>query len=128
VVVVGLSFVIPWGFLHWLYPAPLQELAWWHNFFGNIPILHPDGRSVLLALRKSFKVFLFFNLAWVVGTRQLLKSRNSFMKDLFLVMCFYVVVLYVTVNVRELRQFVPLAIILLPATLHELEQRFKPAV
>ena len=122
-VVVGLAFLVPWGFVHWLYPAPMSKLAWWHNLHNNIPILHPTAERVLLALRKTFKVAVFFNAAWYLGVRGLLRSKNPFMMELFLVLCFYVSVLYVTVDVRELRQFVPLAIILLPAAFAELERR-----
>ncbi len=122
-VVVGLSFLVPWSFVHWLYPAPVSKLAWWYNFHSNIPILHPDTERILLALRKTFKVAVFFNGAWFLGIRGLLKSKNPFMIELFLVLCFYVSVLYVTVDVRELRQFVPLAIILLPAAFRDLEGR-----
>ncbi len=123
VVVVGASFLVPWGFVHWLYPAPVSQLAWWSNFHGNLPIMHPDSAHVLQALRKTFKVAVFFNVGWVLGIRGLLRSKNPFMLELFLVLCFYVTVLYITVDVREMRQFVPLAIILLPATFKELATR-----
>ncbi len=124
--VVGFSFLVPWGFVHWLYPAPASELAWWHNFHSNVPILHPDVEHIYKAVRKAFKVAVFFNVAWVLGIRGLLRSKNPFMLELFLVLCFYVLVLYVTVDVRELRQFVPLAIVLLPPAFKELEARLEP--
>lgn len=120
----ALAFMVPTAFLRTYYPAPLQYWAWWGNVTLNVPLLGPDGASVWAALRNNLKVLLFLNVLWILAYRTVRRTSESFLRDLAGVGLLYMGILYVVVEIRELRHFMPLAAIVVPLAVVELEHMF----
>ena len=118
------AFLVPTVILRTHYPAPIAKWAWWETIFLNIPILHPNWPVFVLAVKSNLKVVLLYNALWIVGLRSLSKAdKGSFARDLRLAGVLYVVLIYPVVFIRELRHFLPLAIVVLPSAIAELERR-----
>lgn len=108
----GLAFAIPTVLLRTLYPAPFGEWAWWHNLGLN---LSSPGDVLKLAV--------FLNVWGVLAFQAWRRSSDQFLRDLHLLAVVYVAIMFVVIDLRELRHFMPLLIIILPAAMSELEQR-----
>jgi hypothetical protein len=109
-----LAFAVPTAILRTMYPAPLAEWAWWHNLGMN-----------LTSPRDTIKLVLFFNVWGWMAFQAWRKTREPLLRDLGLVSLLYVAVMYVVIDLRELRHFMPLLIVALPAAVAELERTIK---
>jgi hypothetical protein len=118
------AFLIPYGLVRWLYPAPLSSLAFWWQLFNNVPFLQGDMGKSILAIQFNIKVFLFMNAFWILAVKYLLRREDAFMASLSYAMVLYVLIIYWVGFIRELRLFVPLAVLVLPAGMSELERMF----
>lgn len=123
VVVTGIAFVVPTVILRWTYQAPVQEWAWWKMAFTNVPFLQPNTYELMLTLKNNVKVALFFNVLWVLAALAIRRSGEPFVKSLALTMVVYILMAYPVIYIRELRHFLPLAIVILPMAIRELERR-----
>jgi hypothetical protein len=52
-------------------------------------------------------------------------TREPLLRDLGLISVLYVAIMYVVIDLRELRHFMPLLIVILPAAVAELERMVK---
>ena len=107
-----LAFAIPTVLLRTIYPAPFGEWAWWHNLGLN---LSSPGDVLKLAV--------FFNVWGVLALQTWRRTSDRFLRDLGLLALLYVALMFVVIDLRELRHFMPLLIIVLPAAIAELERR-----
>ena len=108
------AFAVPTAILRTMYPAPLAEWAWWHNLGMN-----------LTSPRDTLKLVLFFNVWGWLAFQAWRTTRDPLLRDLGLVSLLYVAIMYVVIDLRELRHFMPLLIVILPAAVAELETLFK---
>ena len=108
-----LAFVVPTAILRTAYPAPLAEWAWWHNLGMN-----------LTSPRDTLKLLLFFNVWGWLAIQAWRKTHETLLRDLALVSIVYVAIMYVVIDLREMRHFMPLLIVILPAAVGELESLF----
>lgn len=107
-----LAFAIPTVILRTIYPAPFGEWAWWHNLGLN---LSSPGDVLKLAV--------FFNVWGVLAFQAWRRTSDHFLRDLGVLAAVYVAIMFVVIDLRELRHFMPLLIIVLPTAVRELEQR-----
>lgn len=122
VVSAGIAFLVPTAILRLIYRAPLGKWAWWDMVFANVPLLQSSLHEFLLTLKNNVKVALFFNVLWLLAARGVVRASNPFVKDLAITLVIYLLMAYPVIYIRELRHFLPLAILLLPIGLSELEQ------
>jgi hypothetical protein len=119
-----IAFLVPTAVLRVLYPAPLAKWAWWETIFLNVPLLQLSRRTIAIAVQSNLKAFLLFNALWIVAARFLFKAaKGTLTRDLALTGVAYLVLIYPVVIIRELRHFLPLAIIVLPFSIAKLEGR-----
>jgi hypothetical protein len=123
VVWTGIAFVVPTVILRWTYQAPVQEWAWWQMAYTNVPFLQPNTGELMLTLKNNVKVALFFNILWVLAALAVRRKSEPFVKSLALTMGVYILMAYPVIYIRELRHFLPLAILILPMAIQELERR-----
>jgi hypothetical protein len=116
------AFLIPTAILRAHYPAPLQYWAWWGNVTLNIPFLRPGRSFALQAARSNLKVLLLFNVLLLLAYRTIARTSEQFVRDLLYVSLFYAAALYIVVNIRELRHFLPLGIMIVPFAVAEIER------
>jgi hypothetical protein len=109
-----LAFAVPTAILRTTYPAPLGEWAWWHNLGMN-----------LASPRDTVKLILFFNVWGWLAIQAWRMTREPLLRDLGLISVLYVAIMYVVIDLRELRHFMPLLIVILPAAVAELERMVK---
>ena len=107
----ALAFAVPFVFLRWAYPAPLGEWAWWHNLGMN-----------LTSPRDTIKLVVFVNVWGWLAIQAWRTTREPLLRDLGLVSLLYVAIMYVVIDLRELRHFMPLLIVILPAAVGWLER------
>lgn len=122
VIWIGVAFVIPSAVVRWIYPAPLERWAWWDMAYANVPFLQETTEELLLTIKNNVKVFLFFNVLWILAVLGVRRSRDRFMTSLALTSVIYVMLAYPVIYIRELRHFLPLAILILPLAVRELER------
>lgn len=118
----GLAVLVPEAILRTMYQAPVGDWAWWTAVSRNVPFLGSDSVSVLLALRENAKVLMLFNVLWVLAYRAYVRTREWFLRTLAIVGVIYLAMAYVVVYIRELRHFLPLAIIVIPLAMIEIER------
>ena len=118
----AIAFAIPTLFLRWFYPAPFKYLMWWGNIERNVPFIRLETDFILLALRNCLKVLMFFNVLWLLAARGFTRTSDLALRDLAYVGTLYLAGAFVVVYVRELRHFLPLAIIVLPLAVAEIER------
>jgi hypothetical protein len=121
VVLIGLAFAVPTAVMRALYPAPLAKWAWWDMLYRNVPFLQSSRAALLETMRYNLKVVLFYNAAWFLAARAVLRRRDPFVADLALTLVIYLVLAYPVIYIRELRHFLPLAILILPMAVSELD-------
>jgi hypothetical protein len=119
-ILIGAAFAIPTIALRLLYQAPLSDWAWWHSLRRNIPFADLDPAAIDFAVRNNVKVLLFFNVGWWLGFRRAWRARDRFVPALAATGLIYLALAYAVVYIRELRHFLPLAILIIPFTLDAL--------
>jgi hypothetical protein len=117
------AFAVPTAALRWIYQAPIQQWAWWQMLFINVPFLQASRAELMMTLKNNVKVALFFNVMWIVAARAAWRSRDPFEQELAVTSVIYLLLAYPVIYIRELRHFLPLAIVVLPLALGELERR-----
>jgi hypothetical protein len=122
-VLTSAAFVVPTAILRSAYRAPLANWAWWDMVFANVPLLQSSLYEFKLTIKNNGKVALFYNVFWIVAARQVLRLGEPFMRDLAATGLVYLILAYPVIYIRELRHFLPLAIIVLPMTLSAFERR-----
>ena len=125
VVLCAIAFAIPTAFLRSYYPAELHNWAWVGNVSLNVPFIRPDIEHIVQALRTNLKLVLLFNVLWVLAYRTFRRTTDLFVRDLAWVAALYLAILYVVVYLRELRHLMPLAIVIVPLAMMELERALK---
>jgi hypothetical protein len=120
------AFLIPTAILRIVYRAPLTEWAWWHMLFANVPFLQSSLDAFRQTIRNNLKVALFFNALWVLAARQAIRTVDPFLKDLAMTGVVYLLLAYPVIYIRELRHFLPLAIVVLPLAMAEIERHGAP--
>ena len=123
VVMAALAFAIPTLILRLTYRAPIAKWAWWDMVFANVPFLQSSLSAFVMTLKNNIKVALFFNVLWLVAARAVVRSSDTFVKDLAVTSVVYLVLAYPVIYIRELRHFLPLAILILPIAIAELERQ-----
>jgi hypothetical protein len=126
VLLVAAAFALPTIFLRWTYRAPIGEWAWWDQLFANVPFMQSSLPALLTTLKDNAKVALFFNVLWIVAARVIVRSSDTFAKDLGITAVVYLALAYPVIRIRELRHFLPLAILILPLAMAELERQAEP--
>ena len=69
-------------------------------------------------------MLLFYNVGWIMAVWGVRARGSRLLTDAATVLAVYVPLAYVVVYVRELRHFLPLAIVVIPATVFEIRRRF----
>lgn len=123
----GLAFLVPTIVLRTIYPAPIERWAWWDMAFANVPFLQSSWYEFQLTIKNNIKVLLFFNVLWVLAAVAAWRSTDGFTKSLALTLVVYVLLAYPVIYIRELRHFLPMAILILPLAIAEMERRQAPA-
>jgi hypothetical protein len=116
----AIAFVIPEAILRSLYPAPVSQWAWWSNLNLNVPFLRPEFLGT--ALIDNLKLMLLFNVLWVLAYSTYRRTSEWFLRSLVMVGLAYLAMAYVVVYIRELRHFLPLAIIVIPLAVIEIDR------
>lgn len=116
------GFLIPTAFLRIHYPARFADWAWWGNVMLNVPFLRWRSEILIGAIRDNLKVMLFFNVLWLLAYQAFRRTTEPVLRDLVIVAAGYLVIAYVVVYIRELRHFLPLAIVILPLGVIRLEE------
>lgn len=122
-VLTSAAFVIPTVILRTVYPAPLAKWAWWDMVFANVPFLQSSMHEFRLTIKNNVKVALFYNVFWILAARRVLRGSDWFPKDLAATAVVYLIMAYPVIYIRELRHFLPLAIVVLPMAISAIEQR-----
>ena len=123
VLLAAAAFVVPTAALREIYRAPLAKWAWWDMVFANVPFLQRSLYELSLTLKNNVKVLLLYNALWVVGLRSVLRTPDTFLKDLGITAVAYLALAYPVIYIRELRHFLPLAIVVLPPAIAAIERR-----
>jgi hypothetical protein len=122
-VVTSVAFMIPTVILRTAYPAPLAKWAWWDMVFTNVPFLQRSLDQFKATIKNNIKVALFYNVFWVLAARRVLSGSDRFATDLAITCVVYLLLAYPVIYIRELRHFLPLAIVVLPLAINAIEQR-----
>jgi hypothetical protein len=122
VIAAAAAFLVPTAVLRQVYRAPVSDWAWWHMLFANVPFLQSSARNLAMTLKNNFKVALFFNVLWVLAARAAIRTSDPFTKDLAMTGLVYLALAYPVIAIRELRHFLPLAIVVLPLAIAEIER------
>jgi len=120
VLLTALSFAVPFVFLRLLYPAPVGDWAFWGYFSKNIPFLQSEMTEILNTLRYNFKALLLYNVLLITSIRYLWRRNDPFLLDLAVSGLLYIALIYWVGYVREVRLFLPLAILINPIGVKEL--------
>jgi len=121
-VLTAAAFVIPTAVLRTIYQAPLAKWAWWDMMYANIPFLQSSLHEFTLTIKNNVKVALFYNVFWLVAARRVFTLGERFAAHLAATSVVYLLMAYPVIYIRELRHFLPLAIIVLPLAINALEQ------
>ena len=89
--------------------------------YANVPFLRPGAQALLETLKNNVKVLLLFNVFWFLAARAIVRSSDRFLKDLGPTSVIYLLLAYPVIAISELRHFLPLAIVVLPAGIGALE-------
>ena len=121
--VTTVAFVVPTAVLRFVYPAPFTKWAWWDMVFANVPFLQRSMYEFRLTIKNNIKVGLFYNVFWILAIRRVFAMSDRFAKHLAATGVVYLILAYPVIYIRELRHFLPLAIIVLPLAVNAIEQR-----
>jgi hypothetical protein len=122
-VVTTIAFAVPQVVLRAIYPAPLVKWAWWDMVFANVPFLQRSMYEFSLTVKNNIKVALFYNVFWIWAARRVLTTADPFARHLGATAIVYLILAYPVIYIRELRHFLPLAIVVLPMAVNAIEQR-----
>jgi hypothetical protein len=122
-VVTVIAFAVPQIVLRTIYPAPFVKWAWWDMVFANVPFLQRSMYEFSLTIKNNVKVALFYNVFWIWAARRVLTIEDRFAKHLGATAVAYLLLAYPVIYIRELRHFLPLAIVVLPLAVNAIEQR-----
>lgn len=122
-VLAAAAFVVPTVVLRTIYPAPLAKWAWWNMVYANVPFLQSSLHEFWLTIKNNAKVALFYNVFWIVAARRVFTIDDHFAKHLAATCVVYLLMAYPVIYVRELRHFLPLAILVLPLAVNAIEER-----
>jgi hypothetical protein len=122
-VVTVVAFAVPQIVLRTIYPAPFVKWAWWDMVFANVPFLQRSMYEFSLTIKNNIKVALFYNVFWIWAARRALTIEDRFAKHLAATALAYLILAYPVIYIRELRHFLPLAIVVLPLAFNAIEQR-----
>jgi hypothetical protein len=114
------AFLVPEVILRSVYPAPVEQWAWWSNLELNVPFLRMENLSI--AIVDNLKLLLLFNVLWLLAWRTVVRTPNWLFRSLAAVGALYLAMAYVVVYMRELRHFLPLAIVIIPLAVVEIER------
>jgi hypothetical protein len=114
------AFLIPEVILRSMYPAPISQWAWWSNVELNVPFVRAGNLSI--AVVDNLKLLMLFNVLWLLAYRTFARTSEWFLRSLVIVGVVYLAMAYVVVYLRELRHFLPLAIIVIPLAVIEIER------
>jgi len=117
------AFAVPQIALRSLYPAPFTKWAWWDMVFANVPFLQRSMSEFKLTIKNNLKVALFYNVFWILAARRILTVSDRFARNLALTSVVYLLLAYPVIYIRELRHFLPLAIVVLPMAISWIETR-----
>lgn len=123
VLLVTAAFAVPTVWLRLMYRAPLEKWAWWHQLFVNVPFLQSSVEAFAATVKNNVKVALLYNVFWILSFGVVLRTTDTFLKDLGLTAVVYLVLVYPVIALRELRHFLPLAILVLPLAIAAIERR-----
>jgi len=76
-----------------------------------------------LTIKNNIKVALFYNVFWIWAARRVWTIDDRFAKHLGATGVVYLMLAYPVIYIRELRHFLPLAIVVLPLAVNAIEQR-----
>jgi len=122
-VVTSLAFLVPTAIVRTVYRASLDQWAWWNTIYANVPFLQSSMDAFRQTLKNNLKVALFYNVFWIVAFRRVLSLGDPFIRDLGATALVYLLLAYPVIYFRELRHFLPLAIVVLPMTINAFERR-----
>ena len=72
----------------------------------------------------GIKVIAFYNIGWFLAASECWRARDPFVRDLAVTLALYLLLAYIVVYERELRHYLPFAIVVIPLTLRRLETDF----
>jgi len=121
------AFAVPTAIVRTVYRAPLGQWAWWDMVFANVPFLQSSMYEFKLTIKNNLKVALFYNVCWVMAARRVVTLADPFARDLAATGVVYLLIAYPVIYIRELRHFLPLAIVVLPLAVSAVEARRAPA-
>jgi hypothetical protein len=120
VLLVVAAFLIPQAILRSIYPAPIEQWAWWRNLELNVPFLRMENLSI--AVVDNLKLLILFNVLWLLAYRTFVRTSHWLLRSLAIVGVAYLAMAYAVVYLRELRHFLPLAIVVVPLAVIEIER------
>jgi hypothetical protein len=121
--IAAVAFVVPTAILRSVYRTPLSQWAWWGMIVANVPFFQSSLSDFKVTIKNNVKVALFYNVFWVIAARQVVRMSEPFMRDLAATGVVYLILAYPVIYIRELRHFLPLAIIVLPMAMTAFERR-----
>jgi hypothetical protein len=127
-VLATIAFAVPQIVLRTLYPAPFVKWAWWDMVFANVPFLQRSMSEFKLTIKNNAKVALFYNVFWIWAARRVWTIADPFARHLGATALVYLILAYPVIYIRELRHFLPLAIVVLPLAINAIEQRSAAAL
>src|SRR5262245_36301009 len=120
-VMVAAAFAVPTVIVRTVYQAPLSSWAWWNMVYVNVPFLQSSLRDFAPTLKNNAKVALFYNVFWIVAARRVFTLSERFATNLAATSVVYLLIAYPVIYIRELRHFLPLAILILPLSMNAIE-------
>jgi hypothetical protein len=122
-VTIAIAFIVPTAILRTVYQAPLAKWAWWDMMYANVPFLQASLHEFQLTIKNNVKVLLFYNVFWIVAARRVFTLQDRFVQHLAATSVVYLLLAYPVIYIRELRHFLPLAIVILPLAINAIEER-----
>ena len=119
----AIAFIVPTAILRGIYHAPISKWAWWRMAFVSVPFLQSNLHAFAITLKANLKVLLFYNVFWILAARHASRTKDGFTKDLAVMAVIYLVLVYPVIYIAELRHFLPIAIVVLPAAIAEIETK-----
>jgi hypothetical protein len=123
----ALAFVVPTAIVRSVYRTSIDQWAWWNTIYANVPFLQSSMEAFTQTIKNNLKVALFYNVFWVIAFRRVLTLGDPFMRDLGATGLVYLLLAYPVIYLRELRHFLPLAIVVLPMAISAFERQADPS-
>jgi hypothetical protein len=126
-VLTAVAFVVPTAIVRTVYRTSIDQWAWWNTIYANVPFLQSSMEAFTQTIKNNLKVALFYNVFWVIAFRRVLTLGDPFMRDLGATGLVYLLLAYPVIYLRELRHFLPLAIVVLPMAISAFERQADPS-